>query len=159
MLECLGSKLIRTAYRSPWQNGVAERWVGSCRRELLDHVIVLNEATCGGWLVNTFAIIMRIARTKAVGRYAGGEAGGGKGSELLQRLGAKAFLIYPRGTVFACSSHGSRTVGGLRNSTPWCGLGRARFHFGSKTISKAGLPPLSLTESKLKDSSSGPKWY
>ena len=42
MLECLGSKLIRTAYRSPWQNGVAERWVGSCRRELLDHVIVLN---------------------------------------------------------------------------------------------------------------------
>jgi hypothetical protein len=27
----------------PWQNGVAERWVGSCRRDLLDHVIVLNE--------------------------------------------------------------------------------------------------------------------
>jgi putative transposase len=44
MLECLGSKLIRTAYRSPWQNGVAERWVGSCRRELLDHVIALNES-------------------------------------------------------------------------------------------------------------------
>ena len=34
MLEVLGSELIRTAYRSPWQNGVAERWVGSCRREL-----------------------------------------------------------------------------------------------------------------------------
>jgi putative transposase len=33
----------RTAFRSPWQNGVAERWVGSCRRDLLDHVIVLNE--------------------------------------------------------------------------------------------------------------------
>ena len=44
MLECLGSELIRTAYRSPWQNGVAERWVGSCRRELLDHVIVLSES-------------------------------------------------------------------------------------------------------------------
>jgi len=27
----------------PWQNGVAERWVGSCRRELLDPVIALNE--------------------------------------------------------------------------------------------------------------------
>jgi transposase InsO family protein len=32
----------RTAYRSPWQNGTAERWVGNARRELLDHVIVLN---------------------------------------------------------------------------------------------------------------------
>jgi len=44
MLEYLGTELIRTAYRSPWQNGVAERWVGSCRRELLDHVIVLSES-------------------------------------------------------------------------------------------------------------------
>jgi putative transposase len=35
---------MRTSFQSPWQNGVAERWVGSCRRELLDHVIVLNEA-------------------------------------------------------------------------------------------------------------------
>jgi transposase InsO family protein len=33
----------RTSFRSPWQNGIAERFVGSCRRELLDHVIVLNE--------------------------------------------------------------------------------------------------------------------
>jgi transposase InsO family protein len=32
----------RTAFRSPWQNGTTERWVGSVRRELLDHVIVLN---------------------------------------------------------------------------------------------------------------------
>jgi hypothetical protein len=24
-------------------NGIAERWVGSCRREILDHVIALNE--------------------------------------------------------------------------------------------------------------------
>ena len=28
---------------SPWQNGVAERWVETVRRDLLDHVIVLNE--------------------------------------------------------------------------------------------------------------------
>ena len=34
---------VRTSFESPWQNGVAERWVGSCRRELLDHVIALNE--------------------------------------------------------------------------------------------------------------------
>lgn len=34
---------VRTSVGCPWQNGVAERWVGSCRRELLDHIIVLNE--------------------------------------------------------------------------------------------------------------------
>jgi putative transposase len=34
---------VRTSIQSPWQNGVAERWVGSCRRELLDQVIPLNE--------------------------------------------------------------------------------------------------------------------
>jgi transposase InsO family protein len=34
---------IRTSSRSPWQNGIAERWVGSARREMLDHVIPLNE--------------------------------------------------------------------------------------------------------------------
>jgi transposase InsO family protein len=39
----MGSEPTRTAFRSPWQNGVAERWVGSCRRDLLEHVIILNE--------------------------------------------------------------------------------------------------------------------
>ena len=39
----IGSQPTRTAFRCPWQNGVAERWVGSCRHELLDHVIILNE--------------------------------------------------------------------------------------------------------------------
>ncbi|HEX4748150.1 MAG TPA: hypothetical protein VH302_01285 [Bryobacteraceae bacterium] len=34
---------MRTSVRSPWQNGTAERWVGSARRELLDHIIPLNE--------------------------------------------------------------------------------------------------------------------
>jgi hypothetical protein len=34
---------MRTSIRSPWQNGVAERWVGSVRRELLDHIIPINE--------------------------------------------------------------------------------------------------------------------
>jgi transposase InsO family protein len=43
VLQSLSRELLRTAYQSPWQNGVAERWVGSCRRELLDHVIVVNE--------------------------------------------------------------------------------------------------------------------
>ena len=33
----------RTSFESPWQNAVAERWVESCRRDLLDHVIAVNE--------------------------------------------------------------------------------------------------------------------
>ena len=41
-VKAMGIKPCRTAYRSPWQNGVAERWIGSCRRELLDHVIVFD---------------------------------------------------------------------------------------------------------------------
>ena len=39
----MGTKAVKTAYRSPWQHGVAERWILSCRSEMLDHVSVLNE--------------------------------------------------------------------------------------------------------------------
>lgn len=41
-IESFGMELKRTALRSPWQNGTAERAVGSVRRELLDHVVVLG---------------------------------------------------------------------------------------------------------------------
>jgi putative transposase len=42
-IKAVGLAAVRTSVRSPWQNGIAERWVGSCRRDLLDHVIPLNE--------------------------------------------------------------------------------------------------------------------
>ncbi len=42
-VRAMGSKPKRTSFRSPWQNGAAERWIESCRKDLLDHVIVLNE--------------------------------------------------------------------------------------------------------------------
>ena len=42
-MKGFGIQPKRTSFRSPWQNGIAERWVGNCRRDLLDHVIVLNE--------------------------------------------------------------------------------------------------------------------
>jgi transposase InsO family protein len=42
-LQSSGIEPVRTSLRSPWQNGIAERWVGSARRELSDHVIPLNE--------------------------------------------------------------------------------------------------------------------
>jgi transposase InsO family protein len=39
----LGIRQLKTAPGSPWQNGYAERFVGTLRREVLDHVIVLGE--------------------------------------------------------------------------------------------------------------------
>ena len=42
-LQATGLKTKRTSVQAPWQNGTAERWVGSCRREILDHVIAWNE--------------------------------------------------------------------------------------------------------------------
>jgi hypothetical protein len=42
-IEGFGIEPKRTAFQSPWQNGTAERWVGTCKREIIDHVIVFNE--------------------------------------------------------------------------------------------------------------------
>lgn len=42
-IRSMNMACVQTSLQSPWQNGVAERWVESCRRDLLDHVIALNE--------------------------------------------------------------------------------------------------------------------
>jgi len=42
--RAMGIESKRTSFRSPWQNGVCERWIGSCRRELLEHVVPFGEA-------------------------------------------------------------------------------------------------------------------
>jgi transposase InsO family protein len=42
-LRTLGIRDHSTSPRSPWQNGYAERLIGSIRRECLDHVIVFGE--------------------------------------------------------------------------------------------------------------------
>jgi hypothetical protein len=39
----LGVKEVMIAPRSPWQSPYVERVIGTFRRELLDHVIVMNE--------------------------------------------------------------------------------------------------------------------
>lgn len=38
-----GIEEVKTACRSPWQNPFVERYGGTLRRELLDHLIILNE--------------------------------------------------------------------------------------------------------------------
>ena len=42
-IESMGLEATRTSYQSPWQNGVAERFVGTVRRDLLDHAIILDD--------------------------------------------------------------------------------------------------------------------
>jgi transposase InsO family protein len=43
-LRAMGIRDRPTAPAAPWQNGFAERMIGSIRRECVDHIIVLGEA-------------------------------------------------------------------------------------------------------------------
>jgi len=43
-LRAMGIRDKPTAPASPWQNGYAERLIGSIRRECVDHFVVLGEA-------------------------------------------------------------------------------------------------------------------
>jgi integrase-like protein len=42
-VRAMGIRDRPTSFRSPWQNGLVERLIGSARRECTDHVIVFNE--------------------------------------------------------------------------------------------------------------------
>jgi transposase InsO family protein len=44
-LQAMGIKEVLSAPRSPWQRAYVERLIGTFRRECLDHMIVLNEAS------------------------------------------------------------------------------------------------------------------
>jgi transposase InsO family protein len=43
-LRAMGIRDKPIAPGSPWQNGFAERLIGSIRRECIDHIVVLGEA-------------------------------------------------------------------------------------------------------------------
>ena len=47
-LKATGLKPKGTGAQAPWQNRIAERWVGSCRREILHHVIALTNHIAAG---------------------------------------------------------------------------------------------------------------
>ena len=44
-VKALGVQEVLTAPRAPWQNAYVERFIGSARRECLDHVVVLTAAS------------------------------------------------------------------------------------------------------------------
>jgi transposase InsO family protein len=61
-LRAMGIRDKPTAPASPWQNGFAERLIGSIRRECLDHVIVLGEAHLR-WALKSYAHYYNGVRT------------------------------------------------------------------------------------------------
>jgi putative transposase len=76
-VKTFGIQPKRTSYRSPWQNGVAERWVVNCRRDLLDHVIVLNVRHLKRLMTNSIGYYhddrthLGLAKETPAGRMAG----------------------------------------------------------------------------------------
>src|SRR6202051_1009258 len=61
-LRAMGIRDKPTAPASPWQNGFAERLIGSIRRECLDHFIVLGEEHLR-WILKNYADYYNGVRT------------------------------------------------------------------------------------------------
>jgi transposase InsO family protein len=61
-LRAMGIRDKPTAPASGWQNGFAERLIGSIRRECLDHIIVLGEAHLR-WILRSYARYYNQTRT------------------------------------------------------------------------------------------------
>ena len=57
--QWMGIREVLTAPRSPWQNGYAERLIGTILRECLDHVLVFREAGLRQTLKQYFAYYER----------------------------------------------------------------------------------------------------
>jgi transposase InsO family protein len=99
-IEGFGVQPRRTASRSPWQNGTAERFVGTVRRELLDHVVVLSEDHLRR-LLREYVTYYNTERVHG----AIGDAPAGRPAEIRPSL---------RASVVA-----SRRVGGLHHRYTW----------------------------------------
>ena len=66
-IRAMGIRDRPTAPRSPWQNGYAERLIGSIRRECLDHVIVFGERPLRH-VLRVPAVLQRHPDTSGVGQ-------------------------------------------------------------------------------------------
>jgi transposase InsO family protein len=61
-LRATGIRDKPTAPASPWQNGFAERLIGSIRRECLDHVVIWGESHLR-WILRSYVMYYNKIRT------------------------------------------------------------------------------------------------
>jgi transposase InsO family protein len=62
-IRAMGIRDRPISARSPWQNGYAERLIGSIRRECLDMLLFLANGICAICCVRTSNITMSVERT------------------------------------------------------------------------------------------------
>ena len=58
-----GIGILRTPVRAPRANAIAERWVGTVRRELLDRIMIINRRHLTACWPSTWRTLTTIART------------------------------------------------------------------------------------------------